>query len=66
MESDTFSTARYSAGDVGGEHRTCGWTAPWATYRSEVDEIVDLGDRVVRWELYPERAQALEAAGLSE
>ena len=22
------------------------WTAPWATYRSEVDETVDLGDRV--------------------
>src|SRR6478672_7181155 len=74
------------------------WTAPWATYRSEVDETVDLGDRVfvlfhdfarlkgtteelnqtpgniwtvrngkiVRWELYPERAQALEAAGLRE
>jgi ketosteroid isomerase-like protein len=74
------------------------WTAPWATYRSEIDEIVDLGDRVlglfhdfarlkgsteelnqapgniwtvrdgkiVRWELYPERAPALEAAGLSE
>jgi ketosteroid isomerase-like protein len=23
------------------------WTAPWATYRSEVDETVDLGDRVL-------------------
>ena len=24
------------------------WTAPWATYRSEIDETVDLGDRVSR------------------
>jgi ketosteroid isomerase-like protein len=22
------------------------WTAPWATYRTEIDETVDLGDRV--------------------
>jgi ketosteroid isomerase-like protein len=22
------------------------WTAPWATYRTEIDETIDLGDRV--------------------
>ena len=74
------------------------WTAPWATYRSEVDETVDLGDRVfvlfhdfarlkgtteelnqtpantwtvrdgkiVRWELYIDWTDAVEAMSRSE
>jgi ketosteroid isomerase-like protein len=72
------------------------WYAPWATYRVEIEEAVDLGDRVllltkgfgriegstaeveasigniwsirdgriVRFDAYLDRAEALEAAGL--
>jgi ketosteroid isomerase-like protein len=25
------------------------WTAPWATYRSETEEVIDLGDRVLQF-----------------
>lgn len=74
------------------------WFAPWESYRSETQDILDVGDRVVvlvrhrgrhhdgdtevemraggvffvengklaRAELYASRAEALEAAGLSE
>ena len=73
------------------------WLEPWATYRIGIDELVEVGDRVVvldrdrarradmdedvelvgatiltfregkvaRWELYVDRAEALEAAGLA-
>jgi ketosteroid isomerase-like protein len=72
------------------------WTAPWAAYRTEIEQLIDAGDRVVvlvrdfgrreegpyevafigaavwtvrrgkvaRVEFIPDRAQALEAAGL--
>ena len=72
------------------------WTAPWAAYRTEIERLIDAGDRVVvlvrdfgrrvggayevafsaatvwsvrdgkvvRAEFFPDRAQALEAAGL--
>jgi ketosteroid isomerase-like protein len=74
------------------------WYAPWATYRVEIEEAVDLGDRVllltksfgrlegstaevkasigniwsirdariVRFDAYLDRAEALKAAGLGE
>jgi ketosteroid isomerase-like protein len=74
------------------------WLEPWATYRTEIEEAIDLGERVLlllrnygrredmnaevklfgavlctlrdgkiaRWEDYAIRAEALEAAGLSE
>jgi ketosteroid isomerase-like protein len=73
------------------------WTAPWARYRTEIEQLIDAGDRVVvlvrdfgrragggyevvfsaatvwsvrdgkvvRAEFFPDRARALEAAGLS-
>jgi ketosteroid isomerase-like protein len=73
------------------------WTAPWAAYRTEIERLIDAGDRVVvlvrdfgrrvggayevafsaatvwsvrdgkvvRVEFFPDRALALEAAGLS-
>jgi len=72
------------------------WTAPWAAYRTEIEQLIDAGERVVvlvrdfgrrdegpyevafigaavwtvrrgkvvRVEFIPDRAQALEAAGL--
>jgi ketosteroid isomerase-like protein len=72
------------------------WTAPWAAYRTEIEQLIDAGDRVVvlvrefgrrvggayevafpaatvwsvrdgkvvRAEFFPDRARALEAAGL--
>jgi ketosteroid isomerase-like protein len=72
------------------------WTAPWAAYRTEIEQLIDAGDRVVvlvrdfarreegpyevafigaavwtvrhgkvvRVEFIPDRARALEAAGL--
>ena len=74
------------------------WLEPWATYRITIDELIDLGERVVvlsrnhgrredmeteveliaaailtfrdgkiaRWEDYADRAEALEAVGLSD
>ena len=73
------------------------WTAPWAAYRTEIERLIDAGDRVVvlvrdfgrrvggayevafsaatvwsvrdgkvvRAEFFPDRALALEAAGLN-
>jgi ketosteroid isomerase-like protein len=73
------------------------WTAPWAAYRTEIERLIDAGDRVVvlvrdfgrreegayevafigaavwtvrrgkvvRVEFIPDRARALEAAGLN-
>src|SRR5262249_17301639 len=73
------------------------WTAPWATCRTEIEQLIDAGDRVVvlvrdfgrreegpyevafigaavwtirrgklvRTEFFPDRARALQAAGLS-
>jgi ketosteroid isomerase-like protein len=36
-----------------------GWLQPWVTYRDEIEQILDAGDRVLR-------SEAFEAAGLSE
>jgi ketosteroid isomerase-like protein len=74
------------------------WLEPWTSYRTHIDELIDLGDRVLalvrdygrradldveveavggaiwtvrdgkvsRIEFFPDRAQALEAAGLEQ
>jgi ketosteroid isomerase-like protein len=74
------------------------WLAPWASYRIEIKEAVDCGDRVLllvdnygrlegsadevrhatagvytfrdrkilRWEIYSDRAEALRAVGIAE
>lgn len=74
------------------------WLEPWATYKTDFDELIDAGDsvlillrdhgrrkdfdteveligativtfregKVARWEDYADRAEALDAAGLSE
>ena len=89
---------RTHAGPEGFRKTWLDWLEPWATYRSSIDELIDVGNRVVlllrdygrrkgmdaeveligasictfregkiaRWEDYIDRAQALEAAGLSE
>lgn len=89
---------RTYAGIEGLRQNWLDWLEPWATYRTNFDELIDVGERVVillrdhgrrkdmdeeveligatiltfrggkvaRWEDYAERADAFEAAGLTE
>ncbi len=44
-----FGTETTYAGSEGLRALWLDWTAPWATYRSETEEVIDLGDRVLQF-----------------
>ena len=42
-----FDTEKVYAGLDGLRALWLDWLAPWATYRTEIDDVIDLGDRVL-------------------